>query len=176
MNEQFFVKQSYKNVKVAFAILFICFFIVTIIGMIKNQQFYLGFAMFLVAMLILFTCLTKLFDSYGIYVVNGKLFYKTIKKREIDIKSIVAVRVIKSEAQVNLAWSTFDMKDKKGHSLYSMIFLSEIKDGMGEYPYGDIEFLRKYKKSVVMYSVYSKELIEFLTKNSANVKILGMHS
>ena len=67
--------------------------------------------------------------------------------KEVDINKIVGVKIIKSEAQVNLAWSSFDMKDNKGKNLYSIIFLSKIENGMKEYPYGDLEFIRTYKKA-----------------------------
>ena len=42
------------------------------------------------------------------------------------INKIVGIKIIKAEAQVNLAWSPFIMKDKIGNLLYSMIRLVPV--------------------------------------------------
>lgn len=168
----FFVKQSHKDIKTAFFLLYLCLLSVVIVGMVVNKIFNVGFIIALTVVLILFVSLVKFFGSYGIYVTNEKIFYKTIRKKEIDIGTIVGIKIIRSKAQVNIAWPSFDIKDKKGDSLYSMIFLSEIEDGMKEYPYGDIEFLRRYRKGIIMFSIYDERLIAFLKGRIASIQIL----
>ena len=58
-------------------------------------------------------------------------------------------------------YDTFDIKDKEGKKLYSMMFLLKIEEGMKEYQYGDLEFKRRYGKSIIMQSVYDKRLIDY---------------
>lgn len=121
----------------------------------------------------MFLYLVKLFDTFGVYVKDGKIIYKTFKRKEIDMCTIVGVKIIKAEGQVNLAWSSFDINDNKGNALYSMIFLSNLENEMETYPYGDLEFIRKYKKSVIMYSTYDERLIEFFKEHISTFKVIG---
>lgn len=73
---------------------------------------------------------------------------------------------------MNIAWSSFNIKSNNEHAMYSMIFLSDIENKMKQYPYGDLEFLRKYRKSIVMYSVYDERLIKFFKGRVPDVQII----
>lgn len=53
-----------------------------------------------------------------------------------------------------------------------MICLSDYEEGMKKYPFGDIEFIYKYKKNVVFYSVYDEKLLEYLKKHNADIRIM----
>lgn len=82
-----------------------------------------GMIIFLAAFLLLFVYLSKVFGTFGIYIHDDRIYYKTIKRKEVDINSIVGIKIIKSEGQVNIAWSSFDMKDRKEKSLYNDILI-----------------------------------------------------
>lgn len=171
MHNHLFVKQTHKNVKVAFTLFYMMLLIIIIImvNSVIDKHFHWGFIVFLGITLILIIYLTKLFESFGIYLCNDKIYYKTIKTREIDVNKIVGIKIIKSEAKVNIAYPPFTLKDNNGKTLYSMIFLSKIEDEMKNYPYGDIEFLREYKKNVIMYSIYDKEMTEYFQEHKGTV-------
>ena len=140
--------------------------------MIANEKTRLAMSIFLIFLSLLLLYLSKLFEGFGIYINNDKVYYKTLVRKKIDINSIVGLKIIKSEGQVNIAWSSFDMKDKEGKNLYSMIFLSRIEEGMKEYHYGDLEFKRDYRKSIIMQSVYDKRLIDYFKEHLINFEIL----
>ena len=173
MNEQIFVKRSHKDTKTALIVLYVCLFIVGVFGVLVNDELIFEIIAFLIVAFILFLYLIKLFNTFGVYVKDKKKIYKTFKRKEIDIYTIIGVKIIKAEGQVNLAWSSFDIKDNKGNALYSMIFLSNFENEMEKYPYGDLEFMRKYKKSIIMYSIYDERLIEFLKEHISTFKIIG---
>ena len=140
--------------------------------MIINEKMKVVMIVFLIIFLFLLLYLSNLFDGFGIYINDDKVYYKTIKRKEVDINSIVGIKIIKSEGQVNIAWSSFDMKDKEGKNLYSIMFLSRIEDGMKEYPYGDLEFKRDYRKSIVMQSVYDEKLIDYFKEHLISLEVL----
>ena len=173
MNEQIFVKRSHKDVKTALIVLYVCLLIVGVFGILMNDELIFEIIVFLIVTFILFLSLIKLFNTFGVYVKGQNIIYKTFKRKEIDICTIIGVKIIKAEGQVNLAWSSFDIKDNKGNALYSMIFLSNFENEMEKYPYGDLEFMRKYKKSIIMHSIYDERLIEFLKEHISTFKIIG---
>ena len=173
MNEQIFVKRSHKDTKTALIVLYACLLIVGVFGILMNDELIFEIIAFLIVAFILLLYLIKLFNTFGVYVKDKKIIYKTFKRKKIDICKIIGVKIIKAEGQVNLAWSSFDLKDNKGNALYSMIFLSNFENEMENYPYGDLKFIRKYKKSVIMYSIYDERLIEFLKEHISTFKIIG---
>lgn len=172
ISNQIFVKRSHKDIKTAFIVLYICLFIVCIIGTMFNIERAVAICIFLIGTLILFLYLVKLFGTFGIYINGNKVIYKTFRIRKIDIHKIVGIKIIKAEAQVNIAWSSFNIKSNNEHAMYSMIFLSDIENKMKQYPYGDLEFLRRYRKSIVMYSVYDERLIKFFKDRIPDVQII----
>ena len=172
MNKEIFVKQNHKNIKTVLLILYICFFCISTIIMFANEKARLVISIFLIFLFSLLLYLSKLFEGFGIYINDNKVYYKTLSRKEIDINSIVGIKIIKAEGQVNIAWSSFDIKDKEGKKLYSMMFLSKIEEGMKEYQYGDLEFKRRYGKSITMQSVYDKRLIDYFKEHSISLEIL----
>ncbi len=172
MNKEIFVKQNHKNIKTVLLILYICFFCISTIIMIANEKTRLIMSMFLIVIFLLLLYLSKLFEGFGIYINDNKLYYQTLSRKEIDINSIVGIKIIKAEGQVNIAWSSFDIKDKEGKNLYSMMFLSKIEEGMKEYQYGDLEFKRRYGKSIIMQSVYDEKIIDYFKEHLISFEIL----
>ena len=172
MNKEIFVKQNHKNIKTLLLILYICFFCISTIIMIANEKTRLIISIFLIFLFLLLLYLSKLFEGFGIYINDNKVYYKTLSRKEIDINSIVGIKIIKAEGQVNIAWSSFDIKDKEGKNLYSMMFLSKIEEGMKEYQYGDLEFKRRYGKSIIMQSVYDEKIIDYFKEHLISLEIL----
>lgn len=172
VNKEIFVKQNHKNAKVGFLILYICYFCISISIMIINEKMKVVMIVFLIIFLFLLLYLSNLFDGFGIYINDDKVYYKTLKRKEVDINSIVGIKIIKAEGQVNVAWSSFDMKDKEGKNLYSMMFLSRIEKDMKEYPYGDLEFKRRYRQSIIMQSVYDERLFDYFKEHLISLEIL----
>lgn len=140
--------------------------------MITNENVRFEMIIFLVVLFMLLSYLSNVFNGFGVYINDDKVYYKTLKRKEVDINSIVGIKIIKAEGQVNIAWSSFDMKDKEGKVLYSMMFLSNMEKGMKEYPYGDLEFKRRYRKSIIMQSVYDKNLIEYFKEHLISLEVL----
>lgn len=174
MNKEIFVKQNHKNIKTVLLILYICFFCISTIIMIANEKTRLVMGIFLIFLSLLLLYLSKIFEGFGIYINDNKVYYKTLVRKEIDINSVVGIKIIKAEGQVNIAWSSFDMKDKEGKNLYSMMFLSKIEEGMKEYQYGDLEFKRKYGKSIIMQSVYDKRIIDYFKEHLIFLEVLDV--
>lgn len=172
VNKEIFVRQNHKNIKIVFLILYICFFCISTIIMITNENVRFEMIIFLVVLFMLLSYLSNVFNGFGVYINDDKVYYKTLKRKEVDINSIVGIKIIKAEGQVNIAWSSFDMKDKEGKVLYSMMFLSNMEKGMKEYPYGDLEFKRRYRKSIIMQSVYDKNLIEYFKEHIISLEVL----
>lgn len=172
VKKEIFVKQNHKNIKTVLLILYICFFCISTIIMIANEKTRLIISIFLIFLFLLLLYLSKLFEGFGIYINDNKVYYKTLVRKEIDINSVVGIKVIKAEGQVNIAWSSFDMKDKEGKNLYSMMFLSKIEEDMKEYQYGDLEFKRDYRESIIMQSVYDKRLIDYFKEHLISFEIL----
>ncbi len=172
MNKEIFVKQNHKNIKTVLLILYICFFCISTIIMFANEKVRLGMSIFLIFLFLLLLYLSKVFERFGIYINDNKVYYKTLVRKEIDINSIVGIKIIKAKGQVNIAWSSFDIKDKEGKNLYSMMFLTTIEEGMKEYQYGDLEFKRRYGKSIIMQSVYDERLIDYFKEHLISLEIL----
>ena len=105
MNKEIFVKQNHKNIKTLLLILYICFFCISTIIMIAKEKTRLIISIFLIFLFLLLLYLSKLFEGFGIYINDNKVYYKTLSRKEIDINSIVGIKIIKAEGQVNIAWS-----------------------------------------------------------------------
>lgn len=171
MQDSYFVNQRHKCVKIALINIFVCLYAIILAILIKAQIIYCWSFIFLGIVLLLFIYIIKLFGSFGIYIIENKVFYKRFKKKQIDVNSIIGIKVIKSEIQTDLAWSPIDLKDKQGNRLYSAIYLSKIDSHMKNYPYGDIEFIRKYKNDIIMYSIYDKVMIDYLKQINDKIEI-----
>lgn len=114
MNRDYFIKQNHKNAIATFLILFFCILVVVIMIVVRSNTFYWGYVAFLLVTLFVCISLGILFDSRGVYINDKNIYYKVIVKKEIELNKIVAIKIIKSEGQVNLAWSPFALKDRQG--------------------------------------------------------------
>ncbi len=172
MKDNCFIKQNHRNIKVSFITVSILLFGITLLFVyrFKNMCFE-SFTIFGLTIL-LFVFLEKLLNSFGVYVLNGKIYYKTIIKKEIDPNTIVGIKIIKSEATVNPVWSPIMLKDKNGNVMYSAIYLTEIRENMRNYPHGDLSFIIVYREDIAMYSIYDEEFIRYLKTKNDKIEIL----
>lgn len=172
MSENFFVKQNHKNNKMAFLILYMILFFITSLIITENKKYAIYGISALILLMIIIICMIRIFESFGIYIIDGEMYYKIIKKKKIDMNKIHAIKIINSEAKVNLAWSSFELKDDKREPQFSMIFLLEENENMKNYPYGDIEFINTYKVNVIMYSIYDEKLLKWIKERNNNIHII----
>lgn len=168
--KKIFVKQTHTDFKVLFGIAYLICIVLFAVNSIRNQSIRFITIMVMVILLILCCCASKLLNSFGIYVKGDKIFYKKIRTYPIDINSVCAIKVIKSEFDGKYGRRT--LRDIHGNVMYSMIFLSNVIESMYNYDYGDTMFIHEFKDYIIFYSILNEELIEYIKSNNSNIYVI----
>ena len=172
MDSFYFVRQRHLNSKVGGVIALVSCFLLSFICIIKSTDLYIISILVMILGAICLCC-GIISEKNGLYIENSKIIYRIRKKNnKININNIVAIKIVKSEAGSRPARPTCYLKDSNGNQLYTLFFLSEVIETMQKYSDGDINFLKRYRKYVIFYTIYDEVLIEYIKSKKSNVMLL----
>ena len=168
----YFVKQCHLNSKIVGVIALIFCFLLSFICIIRRADLYI---VSISVMILGVICLQFgiISEKKGLYIENSNLIYKTGKKNtKINIENIVAIKIVKSEVATRPGRPTCYLKDSTGNQLYTLFFLSDMTETMQNYSDGDIDFLKRYRKYVMFYTIYDEVLIKYIKSKKTDVLLL----
>ena len=162
LDKQYFLRKSHINIIGYLIFAFIVLFVIGIIVAIRRVEIVRYVCAGLFMILAVFVLLIIHFKSQGLYIYEDKIYYKNIKKEYINITDIKAILIVKSYGTGGKYQGFYPLKDCKGDNLYTAIFVKNIEAEMFQFNKGDLWFIDKYKKQILMWVVYSKPAIDFL--------------
>lgn len=158
--KKFFVRQTHMDFRGLFGIVFaICFGLVTLIS-VRQKTIHYSSIIFLIIVFALCFGLSVWFNAFGLYIHGDRMYYKKIRKQNIDINSLCAVKIIKAE--IDGKFGRRAVKDVRGNNMYSMIFLTNVEPTMYDYQQGDTMFIHEFRKHVYFYTVLDEKILEYL--------------
>ncbi len=165
-----FVKQSHTDFKILFGIVFLICLALTIPITARNHKVQYNSIVFTILMLIICTSLSKLLNSFGLYIDGENIYYKKISRHKVNLSSICAIKIIIAETDGKFGRRT--IRDVHGNPMYSMIFLSDVEKTMYNYQQGDIMFLHEFRDCVCFYTVWDESALEHITTIRDNIEII----
>lgn len=168
----YFVKQCHLNSKIVGVIALVFCFLLSFMCIIRRADLYIiSISVMLLGWLCLYFGIIS--EKKGLYIENSNLIYKTGKKiTKINIKNIVAIKIVKSEVATRPGKPTCYLNDSVGNQLYTLFFLSDMTETMQNYSNGDIDFLKLYGKYVIFYTVYDEFLINYIKERKSDVLLV----
>ena len=107
--------------------------------------------------------------TFGLYLSDGKIYYKTFRKRKIGIESVAAIKVIKASAHTRHGKDA-DLTNDSGNLMYTMIFLKEyISWRMHQEDLNDVSFRSLFREYILCYTVYDQSVIDYLLTLNPNI-------
>lgn len=158
--KKFFVRQTHMDFRGLFGIVFaICLGLVILIS-VRQKTIYYSSIIFLIIVFTLCFGLSILLNGFGLYIYDDGIYLKKIRKQNIDVNSLCAVKIIKAE--VDGKFGRRPVKDIRGNDMYSMIFLTNVEPTMYDYQQGDTMFIHEFRNYVYFYTVLDEEVLEYL--------------
>ena len=167
-----FIKMSHESVKSILILLFLTmvlyfvFLCVKVYIYSKNIIVPIPVLAFTSITGVVFYGLIVLYDRYGLYISDDSVYYKRIIKKHISCDMVCGIKIVKSESRGS--WK-YDLKNRKGEQLYSLIFVSRVEEKMYDYKMGDVQFRFAFKEHVLFYTIYDEDAIEYFKRNNPNI-------
>ncbi len=158
--KNFFVRQTHMDFRGLFGIVFaICLGLIILIS-VRQKTIYYSSIIFLIIVFALCFGLSILLNGFGLYIYDDGIYFKKIRKQNIDVNSLCAVKIIKAE--VDGKFGRRPVKDIRGNDMYSMIFLTNVEPTMYDYQQGDTMFIHEFRKHVYFYTILDEKVLEYL--------------
>ena len=169
--KKLFIKQTHTDFRVLFGIVYLICLALFVLVSVRNQSVHFLTIIFFIVFFILCLYISKLLNSFGVYVNENTIYYKRIKKQPIDTKAICAIKIIKSE--IDGKYGCRPVKDIYGNNMYSMIFLSGVTDYMYDYGYGDAMFLHEFKDYILFHTIYDNVFCDYIKTQNLDIIIIN---
>lgn len=168
--KKLFIKQTHTDFRVLFGIVYLVCLALFVLVSVRNQSIHFLTIISLIILFILCLYISKLLNSFGVYINEDNIYYKKIKKYPIDTKAICAIKIIKSE--IDGKYGCRPVKDIHGNNMYSMIFLSGVTDYMYDYGYGDTMFLHEFKDYILFHTIYDDVFCDYIKAQNLGIIII----
>lgn len=167
--KNYFVKQTHTNFKALFGIIFFVFLIFVVIISVRKHSFNFNTVIFILAILILSTFISLILDKFGLYINGNGVFFQKIRRKEIDISEINAIKIIQSE--IDGKYGRRAIKNIHGKQMHSMIFLKSVQKNMKDYEHEDTTFVHEFKDDILFCTVFDKKVLEYFKTKKDNLVI-----
>ncbi len=168
--KKFFVKQSHTSFKTLFGMVFFICLGLTVLIIIRKKYVQYGWILFLAFVLAICIFMSRVLDGFGLYINGKDIYYKKITNHIVDLNSICAVQIIKAE--IDGKFGRRPVLDIRGSAMYSMVFLSDVKDAMYNYQQGDTMFIHEFRDCVLFYTILDESALEYITALKKDIKIM----
>ena len=103
--------------------------------------------------------LCPLLRKFGLYIDNDKIVFKRFLQKQLDIKDIKGLLILKSEYRTRYSYHYTKNRDKSFK--YSIIYLKEVDTRFADFNLGNMHFMSNHREDAYFYTVYDEEVIEF---------------
>ena len=153
---QKFIPQNHIEIDKVVKIYMIVFAIIVLVFL------WFDWKIFIIATLIssplFFMGLFPLLRKFGLYIENDKLVFKRFLQKQLDLKDVAGLLILKSEYRTRYSYHYITNKDKI--FMYSIIYLREVDSRFADFNLGDIRFMLNHREDAYFYTVYDEEVIE----------------
>ena len=112
----------------------------------------------LISLPLFFMGLFPLLKKFGLYIENDKIVFKRFLRKQLDIKDIKGLLILKSEYRTRYSYHYIKNQDKSFK--YSIIYLKEVDTRFADFNLGDMHFMSNHREDAYFYTVYDEEVIE----------------
>lgn len=112
----------------------------------------------LLASPLLYMGLFPLLRKFGLYIENDKIVFKRFSQKQIDIKDIKGLLILRSEYRTRYSYHYIKNRDKSFK--YSIIYLKEVEPKFADFNLGNMHFMSNHREDAYFYTVYDEEIIE----------------
>ena len=153
---QKFIPQNHKEIDKVVKIYMIVFAIIVLVFL------WFDWKIFIIATLIssplFFMGLFPLLRKFGLYIDNDKIVFKRFLQKQLDIKDIKGLLILKSEYRTRYSYHYMKNRDKSFK--YSIIYLKEVNTRFADFNLGNMHFMSNHREETYFYSVYDEEVVE----------------
>ncbi len=114
------------------------------IALLASPLLYMGFFLF--------------FKKPGLYIEKDKLVFKRFLQKQLDVKDVAGLLILKSEYRTRYSYHYIKNRDKSFK--YSIIYLKEVDNRFADFNLGNIHFMSNHREDAYFYTVYDEEIIE----------------
>lgn len=141
---------------------------------IKRQELLVYVCALLFITLIFLILLVNYYKAVGLYIIGDNIYYKKIRKQYINPKEIKGIKIICSYSAGGKYRGFYPIKDNRGNSLYTAIFVKDITQEMIHFDKGDLWFIQKFKQHILAWTVYSEDAVNYLKTLEPDIEVLNI--
>ncbi len=150
-----FIPQNHKEIETTGTLSTILLLMILIL-FLWDLRIFLFLA--LLASPLLYMGLFPLLRNFGLYIENDKIVFKSFLRKQLDIKDIKGLLILKSEYRTR--YSYHYIKNQEKSFKYSIIYLKEFDARFADFNLGDMHFMSNHGEDAYFYTVYDEEIIE----------------
>ena len=154
---QKFIPQNHKEIDNVVKFYMIVFAIIVLVFLWFNWKVLI--VAILISLPLFFMGLFPLFRKFGLYIDNDKIVFKRFLQKQLDVKDVAGLLILKSEYRTRYSYHYMKNKDKSFR--YSIIYLKEVDTRFADFNLGDIRFMSNHREDAYFYTVYDEEVIDF---------------
>ncbi len=114
--------------------------------------------MVLLASPLFFMGLFPLLRKFGLYIENDKIVFKRFLRKQLEVKDVAGLLILKSEYRTSNSYRYIKNGDK-GFK-YSIIYLKEVDTRFADFNLGNMHFMSNHREDAYFYTIYDEEIIE----------------
>lgn len=153
---QKFIPQNHKEIDKITIFFLIVFAIIVLVFLWFDRKVFIVAT--LISLPLLFMGLFPLLRKFGLYIENDKIVFKRFSHKQLDIKDIKGLLILKSEYRTRYSYQYIKNRDKSFK--YSIIYLKEVDNRFIDFNLGDVRFMSNHREDAYFYTVYDEEIIE----------------
>lgn len=154
-----FIPQNHKEIEGIVTLYMFLLAVVIILVLFLCWDWRIFLLLALLASPILYMGLLPLLRKFGLYIENDKIVFKRFLRKQLDIKDIKGLLILKSEYRTRYSYHFIKNRDKSFK--YSIVYLKEVDPIFADFNLGDVRFMSCHKEDAYFYTVYDEEIIEF---------------
>ena len=139
------------------------------IGYIREKTAVFAITAVAVVIFAIFVC--RRVKSMGLYIDGADVYYKGMRRKEINIYDIAGVKVLQAYGASRYK-GIYPIKESNGDKRYSAIFIRGLQDGMQSYNRGDLWFNQEYREFVICSVLYDKNAVDYLKSINPDIEVM----
>lgn len=167
MKSEFFLGTChYDNINIIFAYIGTCSPLILLLCIAPD----ILLAATLIFYIVLVSACIFIPRHWGLYIQQGRVYYKDWRERSIDVQEIVGIKIMQAYRHAHLCCGP--LTDRQGDPLFMIILLRSLDDEMYTHRVDDVYFREEFRQHVICYAVYDKEAVEYLLYLNPNIEII----
>ncbi|MCC8097275.1 MAG: hypothetical protein LIO44_01685, partial [Eubacterium sp.] len=120
----------------------------------------------------------KLKDTYGLYIKDGSLYYKTFRYKVVNPMDITAIKILKEQIH-NFSYpgrrhsSEGDDKSSNENCLYRAFYLSKVNDKIKKFKGEEKGFISRFGENIMFVTVYDEDAVKKIMEMNPNIQLIN---